>query len=313
MGSVIVAGSANVDTAVHVREHPHPGETVLGSPIGVGAGGKGLNQAIAAARAGAATRFIWAAGGDAAATCIREVLDDSGVNTAVGVSDQPTGSAFVMVAPTGENAIVVVPGANADSVTLMRQVDDAVAQLGSSDVLLTQLEVPVDVVTAAMAMAHERGAITILNAAPSQVLPDDLLEATDILVVNQHECADIAGPIYANTSEAALALTERVETVVVTLGSSGALTARSGEVRRFAAHFVPVVDTTAAGDTFCGAMAAELAAGASLSHAIKFGMAAAAITVQRPGSAASIPHRDDIDRFLDALSHPTAPTKDDGE
>ena len=302
MSSVVVAGSANMDTAVHVRQHPHPGETVLGAPLGIGAGGKGLNQAIAAARAGADTIFVGAVGEDAAAAGIHVALESAGVRPAVAVSDQPTGSAFVMVSPAGENAIVVVPGANADATALSAHFSSRLTELGPGDVLLTQLEIPTEVVIDAHRTARERGAVTMLNAAPSRPLPTELIDATDILIVNEHECVDIAGGDYADTADAALVLAERVPHVVVTLGASGALIAAGGSIQRFDAHPVVVVDTTAAGDTFCGAVAGEIVAGVDLPSAVAFGMAAAALTVQNPGAAGSIPTREQTLKFLEQRS-----------
>ncbi len=298
MGTVVVAGSANLDTAVQVQVHPRPGETVLGSPIDVGAGGKGLNQAIAAARSGATTLFVGAVGPDPAAEVIRASLEAAGASAFLGVSAAPTGSAYVMVSPTGENAIVVVPGANADAGAMSAQLTSVTSGMGDADVLLTQLEIPLDVAAHAMRSAKERGATTILNAAPSRHLPPELLAATEILVVNEHECAEIAGPAWSGPEEGALALSTLVATVVVTLGAEGALVARNGEIERFAAYSVVAVDTTAAGDTFCGAMSAELTRGATLPEAIRFGMAAAALTVQQLGASESIPHREEILAFL---------------
>lgn len=306
MASVVIAGSANLDTAVHVRQHPHPGETVLGAPIGIGAGGKGLNQAIAAARAGANTIFIGAVGEDAAAACIHHALESAGVRPDLAASDQPTGSAFVMVSPTGENAIVVVTGANSDATALSAHFESRLTELASGDLLLTQLEIPIEVVIGAHTTARERGALTMLNAAPSRPLPTELLDATDILIVNEHECVDIVGGDYAETADAALVLAERVPHVVVTLGASGALIATGDSIRRFDAHPVVVVDTTAAGDTFCGAVAAELIAGADLDAAVAYGIAAAALTVQSAGAAGSIPDRGQTLQFL-AQRGPTVP------
>lgn len=298
MGAVFIVGSANLDTAVEVQEHPLPGETVLGSPIDIGAGGKGLNQAIAAARAGATTSFVGAVGVDSAAADVRETLAEADVHLMLGESDRPTGIAFVMVTPAGENAIVVVPGANADSAILSDQLSGLTDEIGPSDVVLAQLEIPLDVVSEAFALARARGARTVLNAAPSRPLPAELLSKTDILIVNQHECADIAGPAHPNTTSAALALATGVGTVIVTLGEDGSLVAEGTQISRYGAHAVTVVDTTAAGDAFCGAIAAQLAAGEPLPRAIGFCTAGAALTVQRHGAAASIPHRGEILSFL---------------
>jgi len=298
MASVVVIGSANLDRSVRVETHPRPGETILGSMATMGAGGKGLNQAIAAARAGAATRFVGAVSADEAERTIRDALSGSGVSPLLAWSDEPSGEAFVMVGKDGENAIVVVPGANADSRALGREVDAVGVTLSPTDVVLTQLEIPIEVVTGAHTIARQRGATTILNAAPSSSLPDALLAATDILVVNEHECADLTEHRYADTVGAARELARRVETVIVTQGGRGALLASHDGVAHVDAHRVDVVDTTAAGDTFCGALAARIAEGRRITDAVRYAMAAAALAVQRPGAAGSIPSRRETQEFL---------------
>jgi ribokinase len=300
MGRVFVIGSANLDTAMRVRVHPLPGETVLGSSISVGAGGKGLNQAVAASRAGGPTAFLGAVGDDTAAELIRAALASAGATPLLATSSEPTGAAFVMVGSTGQNSIVVVPGANGDEPVLSGQLDEGLAGVGPGDVVLAQLEIPLASVTSALLGARRRGALTVLNAAPSRPLPSDLLGSTSVLVVNEHESIDIAGNGVTDPSDAASRLAEQVDTVIVTLGGDGAILATKSGTERFAAYRVPVNDTTAAGDTFCGALASELAAGADLADAVLFGMAAAALTVQRPGAAESIPDRDDIRAFLSA-------------
>ncbi|PRB18369.1 ribokinase [Microbacterium sp. MYb62] len=297
---VIVLGSANEDTAVSVRRHPGAGETVLASSAGVGAGGKGLNQAIAAARAGASTTFVGAVGDDDAGARLRLALTAEEVGTRLARSDRVTGSAFVMVSAGGENAIVVVPGANQDAEALGREADAAVGAIAEGDIVLAQLEIPIDVVLTAFRLAGARGASTVLNAAPSAPLSDALLDVVDILVVNEHECLDAAGGDRRDVRGAAEALAARVGTVIVTLGAQGALVLSGGDVDLVAAHAVSAVDTTAAGDTFCGALAARLAAGEQLNAATRFASAAAALCVQRPGASASAPYAQEIGEFLAA-------------
>lgn len=296
--SVIVLGSANLDTAVAVERHPGPGETVLGADGLVGAGGKGLNQAVAAARSGAGVRFVGAVGSDDAGARLAGVLADDGIALGVARSERPTGTAFVMVDGSGENAIVVVPGANGDAAAIRREAGAAIGSAGPEDVVLAQLEIPVEVVGESFAAAVARGAVTVLNAAPSRPLPDALLDAVRILVVNEHECLDVAGPGFAGVEEAAAALAGRVRTVVVTLGSRGALVVEGDGIARFPAFRVQAVDTTAAGDTFCGALAARLAAGDDLADAVPFASAAAALAVQRPGASASAPTLAETREFL---------------
>ncbi|PRB05509.1 ribokinase [Microbacterium sp. MYb72] len=341
---VIVLGSANHDTSVSMPRIPAPGETILATGAASGPGGKGLNQAVAAARSGASTTFVGAVGDDEAGERLRGVLIDEGVRAGLGVSERPTGTAFVMVADDGENAIVVVAGANGDGAAITGEAASALASAGSGDLVLAQLEVPLDAVLSAFRSAKERGATTVLNAAPSRPLSEDQLALVDVLIVNQHECLDLAGapvggaadaagaPVVGVTddagapvegaavegvadhavadaapvegvaddavADAARFLAARVGTVVVTLGAAGALVLSAGEETRIPAFPVTAVDTTAAGDTFCGALASRLAAGDALAAAVPFASAAAALCVQRPGAAASAPRLDEITELL---------------
>ncbi|MFF3026539.1 ribokinase [Microbacterium sp. NPDC057944] len=344
---VIVLGSANHDTSVSMPRIPAPGETILATGAASGPGGKGLNQAVAAARSGAATTFVGAVGDDEAGERLRGVLIDEGVRVGLGTSDRPTGTAFVMVADDGENAIVVVAGANGDGAAITAEAASALASARSGDLVLAQLEVPLDAVLSAFRSAKERGATTVLNAAPSRPLSEDQLALVDVLIVNQHECLDLAGapvggaadaagapvvgvtddagasvegvaddagapvegaaddagaPVVGVTddavADAARFLAARVGTVVVTLGAAGALVLSAGEETRIPAFPVTAVDTTAAGDTFCGALASRLAAGDALTAAVPFASAAAALCVQRPGAAASAPRLDEITELL---------------
>lgn len=323
-------GSANLDTSVSMPRIPAPGETILATGAASGPGGKGLNQAVAAARSGASTTFVGAVGDDEAGERLRGVLIDEGVRAGLDVSERPTGTAFVMVADDGENAIVVVAGANGDGAAITAEAASALASAGRDDLVLAQLEVPLDAVLSAFRSAKERGATTVLNAAPSRPLSDDQLALVDVLIVNQHECLDLAGAPVGGAADAAGAptvgvtdaagvsvegaavegvaddavadaarfLAARVGTVVVTLGAAGALVLSAGEETRIPAFPVTAVDTTAAGDTFCGALASRLAAGDALAAAVPFASAAAALCVQRPGAAASAPRLDEITELL---------------
>lgn len=298
--SVIVLGSANLDTAIAVSRHPGPGETVLGGDPVVGAGGKGVNQAIAAARAGANSVFAGAVGVDDAGSHVGGVLAADGVRAYLGSSDRPTGAAVVLVDALGENAIVVVQGANGDSGAIVGPARVAARGSTRGDVLVAQLEVPVEVVVETFATARGRGAVTVLNAAPSRPLPDALWDEIGILVVNQHECLDLAGAAGSDIETAARVLGERVGVVVVTLGAQGALLLQGDVAQRIPAFPAEAVDTTAAGDTFCGAFAARLDAGDGLDGAVRFASAAAALCVQRRGAAESAPFAAEIEEFLGA-------------
>jgi ribokinase len=278
-GRVVVVGSANVDLAVDVPRPPKAGETILGGRLRRSPGGKGANQAVAAAWAGAAdTTFVGALGEDEAADLILVSLGGAGVRTdLVERADAPTGTAFVTVSPDGENAIVVAPGAN-DHVRIGAAQADRIAE---ADVVLAQLEIPLDVVAAAAAAARP-DAVLILNAAPSRELPDSLWEVVDLLVVNEHEAADLAGEPEA--------LLKRVPAVVVTLGGEGcAVLRRDQEPVRVPGIRVDAVDTTGAGDTFCGVLAAGLAQGLDLPDAARLASAAGALAVTRPGAQEAVP------------------------
>ncbi|OLT53279.1 ribokinase [Cellulosimicrobium sp. CUA-896] len=284
---------------VDVPRHPHGGETVLGGELRRAPGGKGANQAVASALAGGAvTAFVGALGDDDGARLLRASLDRAGVGTdAVRTVPGASGTALITVSPGGENAIVVAPGANGRVV-----VDDAERRLlAEADVVLAQLEIPVGTVVAA-ARARRRGVLFVLNAAPSRELPDELWREIDVLVVNEHEAADLAGAgSDAAPDGLAASLLTRVSAVVVTLGGDGCLVARRGEEPvRLAGRRVDVVDTTGAGDTFCGVLAAELARGTDLVAAARVAGTAGALAVTRPGAQDAVPGRDQVLAALDA-------------
>lgn len=284
VGRVVVIGSVNVDLVCRAPHLPVPGETVLGSAFETLPGGKGANQAVAAARAGAATILVARVGGDAFGAAQRDQLKAAGVDVGqVGTCrHDPTGVALITVADDGENSIVVVPGANAK--LRIEHVDDAVAAgvFDGAAVVLAQLEVPVVVVTAAFRAARAAGVRTILNPAPAQSLGADLLAITDIVVCNEIE------------SEALGAAIVSVREVVVTLGAAG-VEWSGGTI---AAHRVEVVDTTGAGDSFCGAFAAALAAGSGIEVAARRGNAAGALACTAVGAQTSSPTAAEIDALL---------------
>jgi ribokinase len=281
---VVVVGSANLDVVLRVAAVPAPGETVLASGRSLGPGGKGANQAVAAARSGARTALVACLGDDDGAAVLRAGLADAGVDLSlVRTSPSGTGTAYVVVDDVGENAIVVDAAGNADLRVLH---DPDRAALGAATVVLAQLEVPVEVVTEAATAA--RG-LVVLNAAPARALPDALLDAVDVLVVNEHEAGVVAGS--PRGLEAAVErLLERVPEVVVTLGAAGALLAdRDGSRRLPGLPAREVVDTTGAGDVFCGALAAARARGSSTLDAARLAQAAASLSVERAGAARSTP------------------------
>lgn len=288
---ILVAGSANLDFVVRAPRIPAPGETVLGREFATFPGGKGANQAVACARAGGApTRMLLALGDDAHAAPIEASLRDAGVaTTIVRAAGESSGSAFICVSDDAENAITVAPGANAR----LRPAD--LPDLAGVTHLLLQLETPIDSVTAYARSARAAGVTVVLNAAPAQALPATLLACVDLLIVNEGELAAISG--IAGDLEASLARVG-VPCVVVTLGRAGCRARCEGASLQQAAFAVNAIDTTAAGDTFCGVLVAALARGADMAAALREASAAAAISCTRIGAQASIPGRAEVDALL---------------
>ena len=289
---VCVIGSANLDLVARATRLPRPGETVLGTDFFEAAGGKGLNQAVASARTGARTAFVGMLGEDSAGAQLRGVLATDcivadGVGTSPGV---PTGRALIGVGDDGENSIIVIPGANAQ--LSAREITLHGPLISRASVVLAQLEVPIPAVIAAFEVGRAVGATTILNPAPAQPLPSELLGVTDILIPNEHEAAILGG---------ATALRMRMAgTVVVTQGEQGALMVTAGGEVRIPTIAVDPVDTTGAGDTFCGALAARIAQGADFVAALRYACAAGALATTRAGAVPAIPHRAEVDRRLSA-------------
>ncbi|MEU7857581.1 ribokinase [Nonomuraea sp. NPDC049141] len=292
---ISVFGSANMDLVAYVSQAPQRGETVTGREFRTIPGGKGANQAIAAARAGSVVAFLGAVGDDGFGTEMRTTMAEAGVEVArLRQVPGPSGIAHIVVDDDGGNSIIVVPGANG---TVTGPTDDDVAVIADSQALLLQLELPMAAVIAAAQAGHAAGVPVILTPAPAQPLPDALLDAVTLIVPNEHEAADITG---ADSADAALeALLERVPEAVITLGSEGALYgSRSGERLRVPAVQVKAVDTTAAGDTFVGALAVARTEGLPAAAALRFASAAAALSVQRAGASTSMPSRAEIDDSL---------------
>jgi ribokinase len=277
---IVVVGSANLDIVVPVPHHPSTGETVLGGDHVLVPGGKGANQAVAAALLGGDVAFLGRVGDDDAGSRLRASLDAAGVDVTRLHTDDgaPSGIALIGVDATGDNAIIVSPGANAR----VSPGDLDPDLLADAAVTLLQLEVPVDAVLAA---ARATGGTVILNPAPAVPLPEDLLDAIDILVPNRLELTALAGD--GETVEQARSL--GVPTVVVTLGADGALLVTGTEALHIPAPEVEVVDTTACGDAFCGALAEALARGTDLRDAVKRAVQVGSLTATRPGAQTSLP------------------------
>ncbi|HAM27082.1 MAG TPA: ribokinase [Microbacteriaceae bacterium] len=289
---VTVLGSANRDIVFSVERIPQPGETILARSAAKFAGGKGLNQAVAAVRAGSATTFIGAIGRDENGDALAQTIADDGIaGDLVRRTDEPTGQAFIVVDGFGENTIIVASGANGSFAPLTAADRTAI---GAAGVLLMQLELPLERVLEAAMIARTLGTTVMLNAAPASDLPRELLADLDYLIVNEHEACAIGGSARLDVASATLA--SLVDRVVVTLGASGAALYEAGaEIARIPAPRVTAVDTTGAGDTFCGAFAAAIAGGRRFGAAARFATAAAALSVQAIGAVPSIPLRATID------------------
>ncbi|WP_339621775.1 ribokinase [uncultured Salinibacterium sp.] len=299
MSGIVVVGSANIDQVFRVDRIPSPGETVLSRGLHTALGGKGQNQAVAAARAGVSTAFVGAVGDDSFGEMVRSGLATDSIDVSrLKTTDKPTGTALIAVDDTGENTIIVEAGANTDVANLTA--DDSAA-ISAASALVMQLEIPLGTVIEAARIARAVGTKVILNAAPIQTLPQELLDNLDILIVNEHEAAELASdnqlsPELEGIGERLLAL---VSTVIVTLGSKGAALHRVGsEPVIVPAHHVTAVDATGAGDTFCGAFAAGVVEGMMLDDALRFAGAAASISVENHGAVPSIPHREAIETRL---------------
>lgn len=281
---VCVVGSANLDLVVHAPRHPEPGETLLGDAYDEFPGGKGLNQAVAAARAGARTAMVGALGADAAGDRLREVLATDRIDhRRVARVDDPTGRALITVSDAAENSIVVVPGANATVVA---------STLPAAAVVLLQLEVPLVAVESALRLARQQGSRNVLNPAPAAELPDELLANVDVLVPNEHELALLGG--------VERLLDRGIASLVVTRGAEGVDVIDAAGRSHIDAFPVYPVDTTAAGDSFCGMLCVRLAAGDDLRTAAHWAAAAGALATTRHGAVPSIPTASEVAALMEA-------------
>ncbi|WP_425147217.1 ribokinase [Deinococcus sp.] len=294
-GWILVAGSANVDYVTRVSHIPAPGETVLGPDYTLSAGGKGANQAVAAGRAGGQVRFLGALGRDQAADLLRRSLYQSGVQDASVTLDAPTGAAFISVSEAGENAITVASGAN----RLLSP--EHLGSLDGVSLLLLVLEIPLGTVLACARRARAAGARVLLNASPARALPAELLACTDVLVVNEGELGALVGQ--AGDLEAKLSAAQRLgpQTVIVTLGGRGSLARWAAGLHAVPAHPVQVADTTGAGDTYLGVLAASLNAAMPLPAAMQRASVASALACTRAGAQPSMPWAAEIEAILASL------------
>ena len=304
MTNIVVVGSLNMDLVVQVPTIPKPGETMLGFNFETFPGGKGANQAVAAARLGAAVTMIGQVGDDSYGEILVENLASEGVNTEHIAIDRnnATGVALITVDERGQNSISVASGANF-SLTA-EHIQSAWKIIGDIDILVMPLETPLETIYEAAKLAKDQNVRVVLNPAPARSLDPGLLSMVDILIPNEHEVLQIAGSVdYSDSSveESARALINRgVNTVVVTLGENGVMIVdKKVRVMTIPSIKVDVLDTTAAGDSFVAALAVGLVEGKSLSDACSFANAAGAITVTRMGAQPSLPTRREISEFLE--------------
>ena len=300
---LIVLGSINADHVISVPYFSKPGETLTGDNYQLVYGGKGANQAVAAARLGANVEFIGCVGSDVIGETMKNAFSQEGIDTTNihSISQEMTGMAFIQVAQSGENSIVLARGANAHlDEKLMRHSEAKIAQ---SNYLLMQLETPISGVELAAQIAKKNGVKVVLNPAPAQILSDELLSLIDIITPNETEAEILTGVAVADEQSAVKAASvfhdKGIETVMITLGAKGVFVSRKGKSRIIKGFCVQAIDTTAAGDTFNGGFVTALLEEKSFDEAIRFGQAAAAISVTKKGAQSSIPTRQETLEFLE--------------
>lgn len=297
---IVVVGSINMDFVVRTPNHPQPGETVLGSYFRTFPGGKGANQAIAAARMGADVTMIGRVGRDPFRQTLLKNLQENGVHTEYTYCSDglPTGVALITVNSTGENTIVVVPGANSNLTP--DDVEKSEGAFRSASLLMLQLEIPIPVVIHSIRMAKKHNLKILLNPAPAQPLDPSLLSNIDYLIPNQTELAILSS---AKQDEDIMSLVKKLQSkykgvIVVTQGNHGALVFDNDVIGHLESHQVDVVDTTGAGDSFIGAFSAAICEGLPPLEAAKWGNAAAAISITREGAQSSLPIRREVETMM---------------
>jgi ribokinase len=294
VAEVFVLGSINQDFVLRVERRPEPGETVTDAQLSTGSGGKGANQAAAAARLGASVVFLGRVGDDEFGGPLLRAMEQKSIETSLveRAADTSTGAAFITVTPDGENAITVAPGANRS--LRPEDVDAASEAICRSDVLVAQMEIPPESVLRAVETARRSGVRALVNLAPPFEVPRELLEGLDPLVVNEHEAAFLLGGAVEGVQGALAAAAELLSlgprSAVITIGESGAVFAEGGDsADRVPAPEVSVVDTTGAGDAFVGALATRLARGDSLAGAVSYAVRAGAAAVTKEGAQGALP------------------------
>jgi len=297
MAKILVVGSINMDLVVRVPHSPKPGETILGGDFETYPGGKGANQAVAAARMGGEVTMVGRVGNDDFGNTLIQGLVEDKIKTTHVIKDSKsrTGVAMISVAADGENMIVVASGANAN--VSVEDVGNTRSLMRDTDLLLVQLECPLETVTAAIELAKAYGVPVVLNPAPAQRLPKSLLKNVDYLTPNQNELLILTGEVNLNDG------IEKIQkwglkNLIITLGANGARLISEGIDQHIPAHEITAVDTTAAGDAFNGALAVAIAEGKPLLEAVSYGMAAGALASTKRGAQPSLPTRDAVENLL---------------
>lgn len=294
---VLVVGSVNMDLNATVETLPLRGQSVRGTSFSTAPGGKGANQAVAAARLGAKVAMIGAVGNDEYGPVLRGNLEREGIDTsAVATVDGPSGLAVITIEESGENTLVVVSGANGALTPQMVQAQEDMFRRAT--VVLVQLETPLDTVLAALKLGRKHGCRTVLNPAPAAKLSDELISQIDIITPNETEAAAVTGDSEPEAAARTL-LNKGVGIALITLGKDGSLLADGDDIERIPTYTVKAVDATAAGDAFNGALSAQLATGASLEEALPWGAAAGALAVTVLGAQPSLPERAAVQELME--------------
>ena len=302
MGQVTVVGSFMYDLVATVPRRPKTGETLVGNTFGMFLGGKGANQAIAASRAGSKVTMVGRLGNDFFGKQFLEKFSKEGINTDFVTQDDEngTGVAMPLIDASGDNSIVIIPQAN--MALTVENINQAQSTIADADVLVMQCEVPMDANQRAAEIAKQNDTLVILNPAPAQLIPDQILKLVDIIIPNEIETETLTGLPTKTENEVLVAgrnlLSKGVETVILTLGDRGSLLLNEDGEKLIPAFDVSVVDTTAAGDSFCGGLAASLANGISIDLSVEIANAAGALAVTKLGAEPSLPQRDAIDDLL---------------
>jgi len=302
MPNILVIGSLNADLVVRAPRFPAPGETISGEDLAIIPGGKGANQAVAAARLGASVAMVGRVGSDSFGPTLTQNLQTNNVDTThIHTDSSATGTAIIVVDASGQNSIVLSPGANGK----VTPVDVDAVTFQDGKMLLLQLEIPLETVVHAARLARQNGLRVILNPAPARQLPDSLLADVDILIPNESELQLLSGQSVTDTDSAKTAaralLKKGVKTVIITLGANGALLVTDERTSHVPTFKVDVVDTTAAGDAFIGGLATALIKGKSLEEAVRYGNASGALAATKFGAQPSLPTIEDVQNLIQSV------------